>query len=230
MAMVLDQVVPFGRSLSEYIHMFNLSETDLNRRLLGVGDGPASFNASLSQLGKTVISVDPVYQFAGPAIRQRFDAVVDDIMHQVKSTPDDWVWTYHTSPDELRQRRLDAIETFLADYDLGKIQGRYVVGELPQLPWTDQAFDLALCSHFLFLYSDHLDYEFHRRSLWEMLRLSPEVRIFPLLTLNLQPSPYLAAIVEEFTTPAFTVAIETVPYELQRGGNQMLKICKTTGL
>ncbi len=230
MAMVLDQVVPFGRSLPEYIRMFNLDEMDLNRRILGVGDGPASFNASLSQLGKTVTSVDPVYQFAGTEIRQRFDAVVDNIIDQIKATPDDWVWTYHTSPDELRQRRLEAIETFLADYERGKTQGRYVVGELPQLPWSGQTFDLALCSHFLFLYSDHLDYEFHRRSLWEMLRISSEVRIFPLLTLNLQPSPYLAAIVKEFTTSAFTVEIETVPYELQRGGNQMLKICKTMGL
>jgi hypothetical protein len=227
MAMILDQVVPFGRSLSEYRHIFNLGEADLNRRILGVGDGPASFNATLSQMGKSVISLDPVYQFTGPEIRQRFDAVVDTIIDQVKATPNDWVWTYHASADDLRQRRLDAIATFLADYNLGKTQGRYVVGELPHLPWADQTFDLALCSHFLFLYSDHYDYEFHRRSLWEMLRVSPEVRIFPLLTLGLQTSPYIAAIVQEFTQPAYTVTLETVPYELQRGGNQMLKICKS---
>lgn len=45
--MKLDKVVPFGRSLDEYIKMFHLSSEDLPQRILGVGDGPASFNLSL---------------------------------------------------------------------------------------------------------------------------------------------------------------------------------------
>ena len=45
MAMKLEKVVPFGRSLDEYIKMFKLTVADLGKRILGVGDGPASFNA-----------------------------------------------------------------------------------------------------------------------------------------------------------------------------------------
>jgi hypothetical protein len=45
MAMKLEKVVPFGRSLDEYLKMFALSASDLQQRILGVGDGPASFNA-----------------------------------------------------------------------------------------------------------------------------------------------------------------------------------------
>ncbi len=30
MAMVLDRVVPFGRSMDEYIKIFNLTNTDVN--------------------------------------------------------------------------------------------------------------------------------------------------------------------------------------------------------
>jgi hypothetical protein len=45
MVMKLDKVVPFGRSLDEYIKMFNLSAEDLQKDILGVGDSPASFNA-----------------------------------------------------------------------------------------------------------------------------------------------------------------------------------------
>lgn len=36
--MRLEKVVPFGRSLDEYIKMFNLSELDFKKRILGVGD------------------------------------------------------------------------------------------------------------------------------------------------------------------------------------------------
>gem|GEM_PF-5512513 len=32
-------------------------------------------------------------------------------------------------------------------------QGRYRLAALPKLPFTDQEFDLCLCSHLLFLYS-----------------------------------------------------------------------------
>src|SRR5260370_30292561 len=47
----LHEVVPWGRSLDEYRAMFALSEGDLQGRLLGCGDGPASFNAELTALG-----------------------------------------------------------------------------------------------------------------------------------------------------------------------------------
>ena len=43
------------------------------------------------------------------------------------------------------------MEAFLADYDEGKTAGRYVDAELPALPFPNQSFDVAVCSHFLFL-------------------------------------------------------------------------------
>ena len=54
-------------------------------------------------------------------------------------------------------------------------------GALPDLPFDDGAFDLALSSHLLFLYSEQFDLGFHVRALEEMLRVAAEVRVFPLL-------------------------------------------------
>ncbi len=51
----------------------------------------------------------------------------------------------------------------------GKTQGKYIPGELPELPFEDQAFDIALSSHFLFLYTDNLTLEFHITAIYEML-------------------------------------------------------------
>ncbi len=45
---------------------------------------------------------------------------------------------------------------FLADYRAGRQEGRYVDAALPALPFDDLAFDLALCSHLLFLYTTQL--------------------------------------------------------------------------
>jgi hypothetical protein len=97
--MQLDQVVPFGRSFDEYRAMFSLSPDDLVKDIIGVADGPASFNDEMQTLGKRVVSVDPLYAFSAAKIEQRFYAVADGIIQQVKETPDDWGWTFHQSPE-----------------------------------------------------------------------------------------------------------------------------------
>lgn len=220
--MKLDRIIPFGRSFDEYRLMFALTENDRSRRILGVGDGPASFNAEATRLGWSVTSVDPIYQFSAGDIGDRFHAVIDDVIAQINATPDHWSWSYHQSPEELRARRTRTTAEFCADFPAGLEVGRYVVGELPSLPFADGAFDLALCSHLLFLYSDLLDLEFHLSALSEMLRIAREVRVFPLLSLDLSRSRHLDAVVVQFTERGYEVSIAPVQYELQRDGNQML--------
>lgn len=224
MVMKLEEVVPFGRSLDEYIKMFNLSPSDLQKRILGVGDGPASFNAEGTARDAKITSIDPIYQFSGVEIKQRFDTVVDNIIEQIIATPKNWVWNYHQSPQTLKQSRIKTLEIFLQDYEQGLPEGRYLAQKLPQLDFADQTYDLALCSHFLFLYSEHFNLDFHSASIKEILRVSREVRIFPLLTLMQETSPYVDGIVTEFINLGYSVTIEEVPYELQPGGNKMLVI------
>lgn len=226
MAMKLEKVVPFGRSLEEYTKIFDLVGLDLNKNILGVGDGPASFNAEATKMGEKVTSIDPIYKFSAAEISARFNEVIDDIINQVKATPNDWVWKYHKSPEDLRKNRIKAIELFLQDYDRGKEEGRYQTQELPNLSFEKDSFDLALCSHFLFLYSEQYNYQFHYDSILEMLRVSKEARIFPLLTLMLEKSPHLDRIIEDFTALGYLTSIVTVEYELQKGGDRMLVIKK----
>lgn len=224
MAMKLKSVVPLGRSFDEYRLMFNLSKSDLDKRIIGVGDGPASFNAEMNQMGKKVVSVDPIYFFTAKDIARKFDKVFDNVIDQVRNTPGDWTWTYHMSPDHLRQHRKDALDRFTNDFEQGKKEGRYVVGELPALQFQDNSFDIALCSHFLFLYSEHYDYNFHKAAVYEMLRVAGDVRIFPLLDLMLRRSPYIEPLTEELKADGYRVVIKKVPYEIQRGGNEMMWI------
>ncbi len=224
MAMQLEKVVPFGRSLDEYIRMFNLTPDDLQKSILGIADGPASFNAEGTRQGYRITSIDPLYQFTGEEIQQRFDAVVDNIIAQIKQTPNDWIWTYHQSPENLRHNREAAIRLFCEDYEQGQAERRYIIGELPDLKDLNQTYQLGLCSHFLFLYSDHLDEKFHLNSICELMRVCKEVRIFPLLTLMLARSPYLEPVIQALAAKGYTCEIQNVCYELQRGGNQMLKI------
>lgn len=226
MVVQLDQVVPFGRSFDEYASMFALSPTDLQSSILSVADGPASFNAEGTHKGCQIRSIDPLYIFSGDEIRGRFYAVLNDIIQQVENTPDDYVWSYHPSPAALKERRSLVTENFCTDYPTGRQQGRYVPGELPLLSEKSDAYDLGLVSHFLFLYSLQLDTAFHIAAIDEMLRVCREVRIFPLLTLNLETSPHLSPVLTHLEQAGHRCQIEKVCYEFQRGGNQMLRIVR----
>jgi hypothetical protein len=220
--MILDRVVPFGRSKAEYELMFSLTESDRLKSIIGIGDGPASFNAEMTAAGYQVTSIDPIYQFTGSEIKSRFDACVDTIIEQVRNTPNNWVWSYHKSPEDLRANREKAIALFLEDYDRGKIEGRYLNAGLPKLDFQDKQFQLALCSHFLFLYSEHLSFEFHLESIRELCRIAEEVRIFPLLNLAQARSPYIDEVCSILVKEGISSEIIQVDYELQKGGNQAI--------
>ena len=226
MTIKLDNVVPFGRSLDEYIKMFNLTKSDLQLNILGVAEGPASFNAELTAKGGRVTSIDPTYVFEASEIQNKFDTVLDEIIEQIKASLDDWVWSYHGSPEELRTSRIHTMKLFVQDFKTQRESDRYVVGELPVLPFENQQFDLALCSHFLFLYSDRFSADFHIASIREMLRVAKEVRIFPLLTLMREKSPHIESIQKTFTLNGYTVEICPVEYELYKGGDEMMVIEK----
>jgi hypothetical protein len=220
----LDHVVPWGRSFDEYRRMFALTDDDLRRKVLGCGDGPASFNAEATRRGATVISCDPIYQFGADEIRDRIAATYDDILEQTRRDAGAFVWTTINSIEELGRVRMAAMYNFLADYPRGVAERRYIDAALPELPFDDVTFDLALCSHFLFLYSEQLGEDFHFAAIREMCRVATEVRVFPLLALGAVPSPYVEPVVDELSARGFAVSIDVVPYEFQRGGNKMLRI------
>jgi hypothetical protein len=220
----LDQIVPWGRSFDEYRRMFALSDSDLQLNILGCGDGPAGFNAEATRRGDNVISCDPIYQFTTVELRGRIAATYDQILTQTRENLDGFVWTTITSVEELGRVRMEAMRTFLDDFDAGKAEGRYLEAGLPSLPFTDAAFDLALCSHFLFLYGEQLGEDFHRAAITELCRVAREVRIFPLLALGGKPSPYVNLVADQARAAGHDVVVERVPYEFQRGGNEMMRV------
>jgi hypothetical protein len=226
MAFCLDQVVPWGRSFTEYRRMFALTQADLELRILGCADGPTRFNAEATSHGFHVVSADPIYAFSRSEIERRIQATYPEVLKQTRQNASEFVWTEIRSVEELGRVRMASMERFLDDYEAGRNCGRYLAAELPALPFKDQAFELGLSSHFLFLYADKLSLEFHINSIVELYRVANEVRIFPLLGLGSRPSRFVIPAIEALRRLGLSVKIETVTYEFQRGGNQMMRIVR----
>ena len=104
----IDRVVPWGRTLAEYRGMFALTDADLRRRIVGCGDGPASFNAELTARRGRVVSIDPLYAASARAIGRRVEETFEVVMGEVRRNRDDFVWTHVPSIEELGWRRLAA--------------------------------------------------------------------------------------------------------------------------
>jgi hypothetical protein len=229
-AFSLDKVVPWGRSFDEYLSMFDLTEQRLlEGRMLGCGDGPASFNAVLIERGGDVVSVDPIYRFSAAEVKSRIDATYLQIMEQARSNADEFIWRTIASVEQLGRIRAEAMAVFLADYPAGVDAGRYLSAALPVLPFSDRTFELALCSHLLFLYSEQLSAEFHCQSIKELCRVAKEVRVFPVLELGAVRSRHLESVMAHLRQEGYQTNLATVPYEFQKGGNQMLTVVRRPG-
>jgi hypothetical protein len=220
----INDTYPWGRSLKEYQAMFSLSDQDMGQRIVSCADGPASFNAEMTGLGHRVTSVDPLYHFSPDEIRARIDATCSVMIDLARTSAHRFCWNEVASPDDMGKRRMLAMARFLDDYATARGTGRYLPGSLPHLAFESGSFDLALCSHFLFLYSHNFDFDFHLHSIHEMLRVAREVRIFPLLDMDGWKSAHLEPLMNQLDHFKIQARIERVDYEFQLGGNEMLRI------
>jgi ubiquinone/menaquinone biosynthesis C-methylase UbiE len=132
-------------------------------------------------------------------------------------------WDRDGGPENVIHKRRDALGIFIADFQSPHPVGRYVAASLPELPFPSESFDLVLCSHLLFLYSDELDADMHIDSIREMLRVGQEVRIFPLLDMDGRPSRHLDAAVRELRK-SVNVQLMPVPFEFRHGDSRMLRV------
>jgi hypothetical protein len=224
MPFTLADVVPWGRSFDEYVAMFALEQRDLQGTILGCGDGPAAFNAVATERGHRVVSVDPIYEFSASDIERRIEQTAAEIAEQTRRNAAEFVWTHFKSVDELIATRRAAMQRFLEDLPSGLAGGRYIPGSLPNLPFRFDQFQLALCSHFLFLYSEQLDFDFHLRSILALCSVAKEVRIFPLFELGSRPSRHVDSLMIWMRERGFRLERVRVDYEFQHGANEMLTV------
>jgi SAM-dependent methyltransferase len=223
MAIDLKEVVPWGRTFDEYVRMFSLALPDLlARRIVDVAAGPASFNAEMHTLGRRVISVDPLYAHPAAAVRRRIDEAYPTIVEGCRRDAHRFRWTEYRDADHLGRHRMAAMTCFLADYDAGLADGRYLARSLPALDFPAGSFDLALCSHFLFLYSTQLGRAFHLAAVAELCRVAAEVRIFPLLDMEGRRSDHLDATIAWAPSHGISAEVRRTLYEFQLGANEML--------
>jgi hypothetical protein len=226
-----------GRTFEEYVRLFDLDpEALVGRRVLDCPSGPASFVAEASRRGVDAVGADVAYRASMDALACRCRRDFEDAAAQHRAKRELFNWDFYGDVVTKDRYQRAAYELFLADYGPARGDGTsrsagragssaYVAAGLPRLPFPDDAFDLALSGHLLFLYGDRLSVRFHRDALRELVRVATEqVRVYPLTGLDTERYDHLDEVVAPIRSAGHRVEIRSVPFEFQRGADETLVI------
>ncbi len=222
----LKEPVLIGRTFDEYYDMFDLSKIDKSQcKILDAAAGVSSFCGEAAARGYNVTACDPIYKLSTEQIKQKAQSDLDNVFKKLPQAENLYNWDRYKNIDGLQKSNETALNLFAKDYD--KNRQNYIYSGFPGSGFESDTFNVTLVSHFLFLYEEQLDYEFHREAVFELLRItSKEVRIFPLINLKGQKSRFVRKIVKEVFDKGYGISIDKVNYEFIKSGNEMLRIQK----
>lgn len=220
----IDRIAFLGRTYDEYLKIFGLNEDILRKGpLLDCPAGAASFTAEAREKGFDVTACDILYS-------QPFDRLakkgLEDLQHvfeKLEEVSDIYTWNHYKNTKEVFGLRKKALEEFTKDFTNCFKERRYVHATLPELPFPDKSFETVLSGHFLFLYGDRLDLDFHRACLYEFVRICRgEVRVYPILGHDAKPYPHIDEIISSLYAKGIKAEIRDVPFEFLKGATQMM--------
>ena len=221
----LKSIALIGRTLEEYHNIFELNNNLLkNEIILDVASGVSSFCAEADRQGFNVTASDRIYTFSPTEIEQKCSQDLDMIIKQLPGVADIYVWNFFKDIESLKAQRERAYKLFIEDF---KNYGtrRYVPVEYPSTDFLNKQFTISLMSHFLFLYEDKLNYDFHKKTIMELLRItSKEIRIFPIVNLKGKKSSFVNTFMQDKDFEQFQIIIKKVGYEFMKNGNEMMVI------
>lgn len=202
--------------------MFDLRDEAVTGTVLDCCAGASSFVSEWTERGGYAVAVDPAYGMPRSTLLASVSESLAGANQIVSEHDDRFVWDWYGSRERRDEMRTEATSRFLADYEANP--SAYVAGALPDLPFGDNAFDLVLCSHLLFTWSNQLHADWHFAALRELQRIArDEVRVFPLVVQGTgEPVPFLADVRAALDGVGVRTELRRVPYEFQRDANTML--------
>lgn len=225
--LVLKDIVLIGRTFDEYFRMFDLNDELLKKEIiLDAASGVSSFCAQARARGYNVTASDKIYTSDPSEIEKKCAEDLDNVMKQMPGVADMYLWNYFKDIQSLNNNREKAYKSFIEDFKKYRTR-RYVPVEFPVTNFMNHQFTIVLASHFLFLYEDHLDYDFHKKTILELLRVtSKELRIFPIVNFKGKRSMFVETVMQDEDFGRFQISIKRVDHEFIRNGNEMMVITK----
>ncbi|WP_226665264.1 class I SAM-dependent methyltransferase [Metabacillus litoralis] len=217
------------RSFKEYQDMFMLDEHLLKTgKVLDVASGASSFISELNKNGYKGIAVDPLYHLSVDEMVQFGEKEMLIANEKLETIKDSLAWDYYRNLTQHKEIRNQSFQQFIESYTLERGK-TYISAALPNLPFADDSFSLILCNHFLFLYQNQFDLEFHKQALKEMIRVLKKggtMRIYPLVGFKNELYPHLDTLLKEIKTNNIHFELHNTNFRFLPNATHFLQINK----
>ncbi|AQX54807.1 hypothetical protein A2U94_11940 [Bacillus sp. VT 712] len=218
------------RSYEEYEKMFVLDDNLLRKGpILDVAAGASSFSASANEQSYDAFAVDPLYNLEFEDMMCKGQKEMQEASDKLERSRSNFSWESYGSLAEHIQIRKQSFDVFLTHYQEKEVNKRFVCGALPNLPFNNETFSLVLCNHFLFLYEEQFDFNFHLQAIHELIRVTKkggEIRIYPLVNFKGERFPFLNELIETLSDENLSVKIISTPFRFVPTATEVLTIKK----
>ncbi|MFB9906907.1 hypothetical protein [Allokutzneria oryzae] len=202
-----------ARPYANYLTQFALTDADLLAGpVLDCPGGASDFAAEVRARGGQAVSVDPSYGLEAAELTAAIDAGRERVSTWTRTQPDRYsfdengVWEHAPVWEATARRFLDDLAR-----DRAEGTGHYRDALLPELPFADDSFALAVSGFLLFTYADQFDNAFHLAAVRELLRVAAEVRLHPLSDSSGVPYPDLDTLLGILSAEGVTARVLVVP-------------------
>jgi hypothetical protein len=224
-----DHILVIGRNFSEYSDMFLLEDRKpSDGAIMNVGGGVSSFTVEAAQQGFNILSGDPVYCIDPDVIEEKCVNDIECYLINHINKPHLYNWGHpFLDVAQEREARRNSYKMFLEDFRENR--WRYLDALFPYTPFIARNnFSLSLVSHLLFVYEKFIDYKTHVKIIKEILRItSDEVRIYPLINLQLKTPELVGRIMEDPGFDEVNFELRPTRYNFIKAADKMMVIKKT---
>lgn len=218
------KLVLWGHRVDEYREMFDLSQEDMNLRILEYGCGPSAVNSQQFHEAHQAISCDPMFVLDKDTLSSKTTMIFAHMVEELRQEQHQFDFSRTGGIEQLITQRKKGMDEFFADYEQGTIEGRYLGVTDYHLPYADFSFDFALSAHYLFADLDEQSVDFHLNVIRELARVAKEVRIFPLIDREGKTSEVLGPVLLQLQHEDYGVEVREVNFHLHQAENAMLRV------
>lgn len=210
---------------ADYLQMFNLDTVDLEKKILDFPGGISSFNAQAHADHQQVISIDSIYKADFSTMQQDADAMLAKREQDMSAQQQEYLQS-QIDIKEIFTTWRQTVARFLQDYPSGYEQGRYVHIGSTTWPFQPHQFDIALCSDLNLYELDNLNLSL-LDIIKQLVRISKEIRIFPLLSASGNIATDWGPVMLWLQEHNFGQEIKQIDFQQLCGSNAMLRIWAT---
>lgn len=219
------------RSFKEYQEMFMLDEQLFKKgRILDVASGGSSFVAELTKQGYDAVAVDPFYKLSVEEMNKHGFKEMKMAAEKLEKVKHIYKWDSYKDLDSHNNIRSLSFQQFIDSYKQDIKKEKYIPASLPSLPFKDDTFSLTFCNHFLFLYQEQFNFQFHLEAILEMIRVTKKggsVYIYPLVDFKYQNYPHLNKLIESLIEIGVSPKVNETNFRFLPSANHFLKIDKS---